>query len=158
MGLNITAYAVIISFLIGSLGSGGLVWHYRDLRDAARQEKVMEHVITVTKVLQGKADAAEANQVQVQKQLEVKYETIEKSVPVYIHDINPTVSNNLVSVLNNAARPDLPSSPAISPDTPSTVTASLVAANIVHNYSICQANSEELKGWQTWWDSVKDIK
>ena len=158
MGLNITAYAVIISFLLGSLGSGGLVWHYRDLRDASQREKVVEHAGVVVKALQAKADTVEAAQIQVQNKVEVRYETIEKSIPIYIHDINPPVSVNFVSLHNNAASPDLPSTPAISPDAPSTIDSAQAIGTISHNYAICESTKQELIGWQEWWKSVKDTK
>lgn len=158
MALNLTIYATIFAFLFGSVGAGLGVWHYRDLRDQAQQAKIAQHIVTVTKIEQVKSDTVEAKQIQDQKAIQVQYETIEKSIPIYIHDINPYVSDNFVRVLNNASRPDLSPAPALSPDTPSVFTASDAAANITDNYAICEANRSELAAFQSWWASVKDVK
>lgn len=122
-------------------------WSLRARAEAqAADARLMEKAVQVSADVGAKV---EARAVEIRE----RTRTIVKEVPVYVTaeaDRHCDVPVGFVR-LHDAAAAGVPPTPAESPDAPSGVALSAVAATVAENYGTCHELRSQVLGWQDWY-------
>ena len=150
-----------LAAVLGSAIAGVSVWHYKDLQIEAGKAAAQAQIIKLTQSQSVVSQQAAVKEIQVQHDIQTRYQTIHDQIPIYVHEGDPVGDPYLPSgfvILHNAAATNsaLPDPASGANDPAGGAQASAVIAAVVTNYQTCAATAEELVGLQGWVKEISD--
>ncbi len=146
---------VIISLLVGSIGTGYLVHHYDQadllkvrLADASALQKATEKAAQIQEAQDADAEAAAVKESGAQAVIQQHTVTITKEVVTHVSDSSHCITYGFVRLLHDAATGDSsaeqPPPTGQSDDSCAPVTWRQAASDIADDYGTARANAEQL--------------